>query len=975
MNTLRKPGSILLLSALLAGFCFAAASQQSAPTSPQPDSAIQAEARNLVLTAPMPADPQITMGKFPNGLRYYIRENKLPQNRAELRLAVNAGSVLEDNDQLGLAHMLEHMSFNGTKHFQKQQIVSFMEAIGMRFGPSLNAYTSFDETIYMLTIPTDKPEVMDKAFLVLEDWAQNLSFDPKEIDKERGVIIEEWRLGRGADARMQDKYFPILFKGSRYADRLPIGKKEVIEKFKHSALKRFYKDWYRPDLMAVIAVGDFDKAGVESLIRQHFGPIPAVKVPRLRPTYNVPDHPGTLYAVATDKEATRSSIAVYNKLPLQEQGSVGVYRQEIVTRLAASMLSRRLSELVPKPDAPFVAAGAAWSMFVRTKEAAFLNAIPKADGFERALDALLTEASRAAKFGFTPTELEREKVQVLRTLERFFVERDKRESSSLAAELVRNFTQKETLPSPALEYALNQRFLPEITLAEVNRCTSNWIREASRVIVVNAPEKPGVTLPEETRLAAVVKGAGVKEIAAYVDTVANQTLLDKVPEPGKVVRTNLKAEFGITEWELSNGVKVVLKPTTLKQDEVVFRATSPGGYQLAGDQDFLPARTAAQVMSATGVGKFSMIDLRKVLTGRIASVMPVISEIEEGLSGNGSVKDLETMFQLIYLRFTQPRADPDAFAAQVAQLKTMLANQQRNPEWAFSETLQKTLTQDHPRAQPITAEILDQMNLEKSLAFYKDRFADASDFTFVFVGSFTPESMRPLVERYLGSLPATHRKETWRDAGIRPPKGVVEKTVRRGMEPKSSAAIVFTGPFQYDPEHRVAIRALSMVLDTRLREVLREELSGTYGVGVGPTYSKAPVETYSFTIQFGCNPQRAEELVKAVFREIENLKKSGPTEKQVSDVREALIREFETNTQQNSYLLSQIFLRYQFQEDLGKFFGLPDYYKTLTAKMVWDAAATYLNLENYVKVLLFPEGGTEAKPERETEEVSHRPAA
>ena len=935
--------------------------------------------RGQDLSAPLTTDPQVTVGRLENGLTYYIRANQKPEKRAELRLAVNAGSVLETDAQRGLAHVVEHMGFNGTRNFQKQELVSFLESIGMRFGPEISAYTSTDETVYMLTIPTDSAALMERAFDILEDWAQNLSFDPAEIDKERGVIIEEWRLRRGANARMQDKHFPVLFKGARYADRLPIGKKETIETFKHDALKRYYRDWYRPDLMAVIAVGDFDLAAVEGLIRQHFGSIPAVTVPRLRPAYNVPDHPDTLYTVATDKEATMTTVSVFNKLAVREQGTVGVYRQEIVDRLASGMLSRRLSDMTQKPDAPFVMGVANRSTFVRTKEAAMLNGMPKEGGIERALEALLSEAARVARHGFTATELEREKTQLLRNYERYFVERDKHESAALADELVRNFTQKETLPGAALEFALHQRFLPDITLEEVNQAGKAWTNNASRVVMVSAPDKAGVTVPDETRIASVTGAAAAREITAYVDTVANQALLDKAPEPGKIVKTTAREAFGITEWELSNGVKVVLKPTKNKQDEIVFRATSPGGYQLANDQDFTPCRTAAQAMSVTGVGKFSAIDLRKALTGKIASVAAFLSDTEEGVSGSGSPKDIETMFQLIYLKFTQPRADRDAFAAFLAQGKAVLANQQRSPEWAFSEMLQRTLTQDHPRARPMTAETIDQMDLEKSLAFYKDRFADASDFIFVFVGSLDAETLKPFVERYLASLPALHRKESWKDAGIRAPRGVVEKTVHKGIEPKSQAAIVFSGPFQYDQEHRVAMRALSMVLDTRLREVLREDLSGTYGVGVSPSYTKAPIEEYRFSIQFGCNPQRQDELVKAVFREIENLKNTGPSEKQVADVRTALVRDFETALQQNSNLLAQILYRYQYQEDLGKYFSLPEYFKTLDAKMIQDAARTYLDTDNYVKVLLLPETKAEAgRPEEGRDESPvgrQRPAA
>jgi len=975
----RRNVHVLLLSALVAAFCLSAAGPRLVAISVQAEAQIQTLAKSLSLTDAMPVDPQITIGRFPNGLRYYVRNNRLPENRAELRLAVNAGSILEDNDQLGLAHFVEHMAFNGTSHFPGPSVMQFMESIGMRAGPSINAFTSFDETVYMLQIPTDKPELVDKAFLVLEDWAHNLSFLPAEIDKERGVIVEEWRLGRGANARMQEKQFPILLKNARYAGRLPIGTRESIETFKHDALKRFYQDWYRPDQMAVVAVGDFDNTVVEGLIKQHFASIPAPKVPRLRPTYNVPDHADTLYTVATDKEATMTQVSVYNKLPLREQGTVGAYREKIVDRLAAGMLSRRLTDLTQKPDAPFVMAAAGLSIFVRTKEAAMLNAIPKEGNIDSALEALLIEAARVSRFGFTATELERQKQQTVRTYERYLAEKDKHESRALADELVRNFTQKETLPGPALEYSLHQRFLPEITLDEVNKVGKVWTQDASRVVMVSAPDKAGAVVPDETRLAGVVKGIGAKEITAYVDTVAGAVLLDKIPAPGKILNTTSKEAFGITEWGLSNGVKVVLKPTNYKMDEIVFRATSPGGTSLAREEDFIPARTAAQVMSVSGLGKFSAIDLRKVLAGKIASVSALIGELEEGLSGACSPKDLETLFQLIYLRFTAPRADAEAFAANKAQGKAVLANQQASPGYAFSETLQSALSQDHPRARMMTVEMIDRMNLEQSLAFYKDRFADASDFTFVFVGSFDLETMRPFAERYLASLPALHRKETWRDVGIRPPKGVVEKSVNKGIEPQSQAAIVFTGPFQYDRDHRVAIRAMGMVLDTKLREVLREELSGTYGVSVSPGYTIIPRQEYSFAIRFGCNPKRTDELVKVIFQEIENLKKNGPSEKQVSDVREALVRDFETNVKQNSYLLGQIYLRYQVPQDLGEYFNLPEYYKTLNAEMILEAARAYLNTDSFVKVTLFPESKNDAASKQEEREelpvISLQPAA
>jgi len=937
--------SALCLTILAAGLSLAGAQEKQPANAPELAS----------LTQKLPLDPQVALGKFDNGLRYYLRVNKKPENRAELQLVVNAGSVLEDDDQQGLAHFVEHMAFNGSKHFAKQELVKFMESIGMRFGPSLNAFTSFDETVYMLTIPTDKPDVMKTAFQILEDWAQELTFDPAEIDKERGVIIEEWRLGRGASARIRDKQLPILLQSSRYANRLPIGERKIIESFKYDTLKRFYRDWYRPDLMAVIAVGDFDRSVVEKLIQEHFGSLPAVRTPRLRPVFDVPDHDQTLYAIATDKEATNSSVAVYNKLPLRDQSTGGAYRQGLVEELYSGMLNRRFSELTQKPDAPFLNANSGLGLFVRSKEAYMLSALVKDEGIERGLEALFTESERVTRFGFTPTELERQKKDALRSMERAYAEREKRESKAFVAEYTRHFLQAEPSPGAEVEFELTKRFLPEITLEETNKLGREWVTERNRVVMVSAPEKPGLQIPDGQKLAAAMKAVTGKDIKPYVDTAGDQPLLDKVPEPGKVVGTKTREDVGITEWELSNGVKVVFKPTNFKQDEIVFRAMSPGGTSLAGDKDFIPASTAGQVVASGGLGKFNAIELRKVLSGKVAKVSPYISDFEEGLMGSASPKDLETMFQLIYLTFTEPRSDATIFGVFTAQMKAMLANIKASPDYAFMEALQTTLSQNHYRERPMTPEIIDEMNLEKSFAFYKDRFADAGDFTFIFIGNIDLENFKPLVERYLGSLPSLRRKETWKDVGIEPPKGVVQKTVRKGIEPKSQTAIVFTGPFQYDRPHRTAIRAMSLVLDTRLRNLLREELSGTYGVTVNATYEKIPREEYGFMINFGCNPQRTDELVKALLKEIESLKANGPTDKEANDARQALFREFETGLKQNNWLLTQLYRKYQLGEDPKSLFDFEEALKLINPAFIQEAARTYLNTNNYVQVSLFPE--------------------
>jgi zinc protease len=546
--------------------------------------ALQTAPQNPALTVPLdqvvPVDPRITIGYMQNGLRYYIRNNGRPSRRAELRLVVGVGSVVEDDDQLGLAHFVEHLAFNGSENFAEQDLIRFMESIGMRLGPGVNAHTGFDETVYMLHVPTNNAEAMNNAFLFLSDVAHRLTLDEKAIEKERGVIIEEWRQGRGADARMRDHQLPVLLKGSRYSQRLPIGTRDSIETVDRDTIKRFYADWYRPDLMAVIAVGDFDKSRVEELIKKHFAGIPAPVRPRPRPEFEVPDHEDILYAVATDREATMTTVGIYNKLPLRDQTTVGAYRQMQVERLYTRLMNTRLAALTLKPDPPFLQALTDRGLFVRTKESAMLMALVREDGIERGIDALVTESARAARFGFTESELEREKLNTLRLYENAYAERDKEESADLAAEFIRNFMQKEPIPGITYEYGLVQRFVPEITLEEVNKVAKDWTG-GSRVVLVNAPEKPGLTVPDETKLAAVIKAAKEREVTEHVDVATDRPLLEEVPEPGTIVNRTRRERFDVTEWELSNGVRVVLKPTTFKQDEVVFRATSPGGTSVA----------------------------------------------------------------------------------------------------------------------------------------------------------------------------------------------------------------------------------------------------------------------------------------------------------------------------------------------------------------------------------------------------------
>ncbi len=946
MTSFRRMRFVLVVCALgLASSLAGAAGQQ---TQPPP-------AATAPLNSKIPVNAETTVGRLANGLRYYIRANKEPENRAELRLVVNAGSVLEDNDQRGLAHFVEHMAFNGTKHFPKNDVIDFMQSIGMRFGHDVNAYTTSDETVYMLQVPTDKPAIVDKALLVLEDWAHDVTFDPAEIEKERGVITEEWRLGRGAGARMQDKQLPVLLKGSRYADRLPIGLMDVVQHATPDRLTRFYSDWYRPDLMAVVAVGDFDRANLETLIKSHFSAIPEPSHPRPRPVVTVPDHSGTTYAIATDKEAASTTVSVYNLRPAPDQSTVREYRQQIVEGLFSSMLSDRLEEIAQKPDAPFIGAGAGRTGIVRTTDAAALTASVKPDGIDRGLRALFTEEARVAEFGFTPTELAREKANVLRSMELLVAEKDKSQSATLAAELIRNFLTTEPIPGIVYENELYKRFLPEITLAEIDALAKTWSPNRDRVVLVNAPDRPDVTVPTEATLAADMTIAPATTLTPYVDTVNLQPLVATTPAAGTIAATTTDDVHGITEWTLSNGARVILKPTTFKEDEILMRAFSPGGDSLASDSDYLAASTAAEMASAGGLGSFSEEDLKKVLAGKAASVHPFISGTDEGVNGSSSAKDLETLFQLTYLTFTAPRTDRDAFNVILASARTALAGQASRPEYAFSVALASALSQDHLRARPMTVDRLGELDLDKSLAFYKARFADASNFTFVLVGSFDLATMRPFVERYLASLPATHAHETWRDVGLRTPTAVVEREVDKGIDPKSEAAIVFSGPFEYDQAHRSVIRAMAMILENRLRQALREDLSGTYAQSASAGYSKIPIPQYRVTISFGSAPDRTNALVDRTFQEIERLKNDGPTALEVENTKETLLRDYENSSRENGFYLTEIAAREENGESLANLFALPDFYNALTAGSIQAAARQYLDTTRYVKVVLFPD--------------------
>lgn len=916
-----------------------------------------ASAQNYNPGDPIPPDPEVNTGQLANGLTYFIHENDEPENRAELRLVVNAGSILEEDDQLGLAHFVEHMAFNGTRNFEKQALVDYLESIGMQFGPDVNAYTSFNETVYMLQVPMDDPEVLATAFQILVDWASAVLFDPEEVDKERGVVIEEWRGRRGGAARIQDEQYPVIFHGSRYPERLPIGDPQILETAPADRLRSFYEDWYRPDLMAVIAVGDFDGAEIETMIRSSFGSLSGPADPRSRTETEVPvDHP-PLISIATDPEMPQSQVSVVYKQPASPRGSIGDFRRARVRSLYSGMLNERLNELSVQADPPFIFASAGGGSFIRGADAAQFNASVSETGVERGLDALLTEAERVARHGFSASELEREKISLHRIYESRLAEAGNRVSGGLASRYINVFLEGSSYPSVETEMALLDAVLPGITLDETNAFAQGWLTEQGRVILVAGPEKEGLVTPTEDELTAIFAAVSEKEIAPYEDAAVDAPLLAGIPEGSVVVAEESIDEIGVTIWELANGVRVVLKPTDFRDDQVIFSATSPGGYSLVPDDEVHNAELASMLVSQGGVGEFDQIALGKKLTGKRASASAGIGSLTETVNGLASPQDLETAFQLIYLRFVAPRKDETAFEALKAQMTGMMGNMGATPQGVLQDTVSTTMSQGHPRATATLSEALktlEEADLDAALEFYRDRFADASDFSFYFVGSFDLEGIRPLVETYLGGLPSLGRVESWVDHGMDPPDGVIEKVVRKGVEPQSRTMIYFTGDGEYSPEESTVIGAMADVLQISLRELLREDLGGTYGVGVSGSVSFRPDEDYRVAIEFGSDPERAEELSAVVFEEIERLRTEGPSAENVAKVRETQRRSKETSVQQNNYWLTQL----RSFEDRGRDLRLiPSYdlIESWTAEQIQQAAIRYLRTDQYVKFVLLPE--------------------
>jgi zinc protease len=858
------------------------------------------------LTAPLPLDSAIHAGTLPNGLTFLIRRNGKPENRLSLRLAVKAGSIDEADDQRGLAHVLEHMAFNGTAHFKPGELVQYLESIGAQFGPHVNAYTSFDETVYMLDVPTDRPGVVARAFEALGDFAGGLTLDPAEIDRERGVVIEEWRGRLGAGTRMQEAQLKALFGDSRYVERLPIGTPEVLKRFRPERLRDFYRDHYRPDRMAVVVVGDIDPGEAERRVRDRFGALAGRASPP-RPAHPLPPHQETRYLSLSDAEAQGSSVSITHKRRREALRTASDYRRALVRGLAHHMLNARFAEIARQPAAPFLGAGSSDETLGRTVEAFSLQARVRDGELGRGLEALGREIARLRQHGFGEAELERAKVGTLTAYERAFKERSNAESQAFASELLRYFLSDEASPGIERELDLVRRFLPSITAPEAGALVRSLLGDSDRVVIAVAPDKAGLAPATEVALRDALRAGTGAEMTAWRDEIAGRALMASRPSGGTVRARREIAEIGATVLTLSNGVEVWLKPTDFRNDQIVFTSYARGGLSVVPEAEYHNAALATSLVGLAGVGGLSPIDRGKLLAGRAAAASPYVSSYAHGVSGSAAPRDLETALQLVYLTFTAPNPDPAAFDLLTERLAANLANQAESPGAVFGERVRRVNTSDHYTARAMQPGDLARLDAGGMLAFYRDRFANAADFTFFFVGTFEVDAIAPPLAAYLGSLPSRGAA----DGRIGPmrlqfPSSVRREIVTKGREPRSQTVLTFFADTGLDELEVHRAQAAASVLEARLRDILRERLGGTYSVGVG--YSNtSPVPGYAtISVQFGSAPENADALVGAVMAEIDRLRREGPSDSDVRAVKESEKNDLQEALRQNGYWLNSL---------------------------------------------------------------------
>jgi zinc protease len=914
-----------------------------------------AQTFNVTLEDTIPFDQAVRKATLPNGLTYFVRHNERPAKRVALRLAVNAGSTNEADDQQGLAHLIEHMTFNGSEHFKPGELVSFFESTGSRLGPHVNAYTSFDETVYMLDLPTDRADIVAHGLTALADFAGGLTLSEEEVNKERGVVIEEWRGGLGAGSRIRDKQFPILFHKSRYAERLPIGKPDVIRGAPVERLRSFYDTWYRPDRMAVIAVGDVDASQIEQAIKETFSGLKARSPAAPQPDRTVPLHTDTLVSVVSDPEVTSSSVQILRKRPRLPESRVGDYRRQLIERFVDQMMEERFSEIARKPDAKILNASAGNNSLSRGVSAFTLGASVQDGRLEDGSATLATEAKRVREFGFSQTELDRAKKWMLASYERAYSERDKTESSSFAAEYVRYFLDDEPSPGIAYEYRLVQQFLPGITVNEASAMAKTLLTDDSRVILAVSPQKPGIRIPTDVELQASITTANGEAVSEWVDTTSGRSLMERVPAAAAVTSRRSLDNLGLTVVKFANGVEAWLKPTDFKNDQILFTLDAPGGTSLAAPAEYPEASLAAGFVSLSGVGGLKALDLQKVLAGKIASARPYVSLSSHGISGSAAPAHVETALQLLYQTFTEPGNDDESFALLKRQLDAMLANRGRSPGQVFGEKLAQVNTSGHYTSQPLTRERLATLDREKMQTFYRQRFSNAADFTLFMVGAFKVDDMVPLLAQYVGSLPSARQPASrHRDVGIHFPDSTEQVWVEAGREPRGQTAISFFADPPPDPVAQEKVVAANTVLEMALRDVLREELGQTYTVSVGLSQLLPQRGAGYIQIRFGAAPENLETMTTRLMKELKRLQDDGPSADFTNRAKETARRNYEVSLKQNDYWLRRLESVHMLGRDPGEILTRNERIDALTPQILQEVFRQYFPLNRSTIVTLVP---------------------
>ncbi|HNS30182.1 MAG TPA: insulinase family protein [Tenuifilaceae bacterium] len=907
--------------------------------------------------SPVPIDSKVVIGKLDNGMQYYIRSNSEPKERAEFYIVHNVGAILEDDDQDGLAHFAEHMAFNGTKNFPGKGILNYLESIGVKFGHNVNAFTGQDVTAYNLSnVPLFREGIIDSALLILHDWSSYIAFEGDEIDAERGVIREEWRTRRTADWRASQEKNKILFQGSKYAKRDVIGSIDVINNHKYETLSRFYRDWYRPDLQALIIVGDFDAKMMESKVKELFSQIPSREKQDPRPDFVVPKHKEILAGTFIDPEITRTMVEVYYKHPAtpQNEKNLGYYKKNIVQSLFSQMLNNRLNELTQQENPPFVAAFSYSGSLTRTLESYVLLAIARENEPIKALETILKESFRLDQHGFTQTELDRAKADYMRNIDKKYKEKDKEKNEKYVWQYFSHFTENEPIPGIEFDYMFTQALVPAISLQEVNALIKELIADDNIVLFISASDKEKEIAPSKEELVSIYNKIKETPLDPYVDNVKTEPLISAVPKVGKVVKETKNDILKVTEWQLDNGVKVIVKPTDFKEDEILLSAFSPGGYSLVDDKDVPSAQMTSTIAVMSGVGNHSRIELEKMLAGKIVNVSPYIGENEEGFNGNCSPNDLEEMLQLTHLYFTSPRFDESAFNAYMSRMQAVLQNAGNSPNMIFRDSISYIGMNRHFRKRPMNINLLKEVDLTKIETIYRNRFADASDFTFVFVGNISTDALKALVETYLGSLPNIKRKESWKDNNIRFPKGTNKYPFTFAMQvPKSSCFVSYQAPVTYNFENRIYSDAIEHVLDLRYTETIREGEGGTYGVQTWYSFAKTPINQLTMTMYFDTDPDKAVHLVEIIHDEFKKILSDGPTEVDLNKAKEYFLKDRQESLRENRFWSSAI--KEYYNNGIDIISNYEALVKKLNVKEVQKAAKSFFKDANMLEIVMSPQ--------------------